>query len=45
MTTLSDQTLPRKGSLTAHALPAIVAGLRARGLRPVRLSTLLARGA
>jgi peptidoglycan/xylan/chitin deacetylase (PgdA/CDA1 family) len=31
--------------LTARALPAIVAGLRARGLRLVRLSTLLAEGA
>ena len=30
--------------LTARALPAIVAGLRARGLRLVRLSTLLALG-
>jgi peptidoglycan-N-acetylglucosamine deacetylase len=31
--------------LTARALPAIVAGLRARGLRLVRLSTMLAAGA
>jgi peptidoglycan-N-acetylglucosamine deacetylase len=31
--------------LTARALPAIVAGLRARGLRLVRLSTLLATSA
>jgi len=31
--------------LTARALPAIVAGLRARGLRLVRLSTLLSTGA
>jgi peptidoglycan-N-acetylglucosamine deacetylase len=31
--------------LTARALPAIVAGLRGRGLRLVRLSTLLAEGA
>jgi peptidoglycan-N-acetylglucosamine deacetylase len=30
--------------LTARALPAIVAGLRARGLRLVRLSSLLADG-
>jgi peptidoglycan/xylan/chitin deacetylase (PgdA/CDA1 family) len=31
--------------LPARALPAIVAGLRARGLRLVRLSTLLADSA